>query len=487
LHRIIAAALFPGKARYNARMAFPPKFRTVFQKDELTVVLGASGVYALRMLGLYMALPIMSTWSAGLPGATPFLVGLSLGAYGLTQAIFQVPAGLLGDVRGRRIVVLLSLLVFAVGCAMVALATSIHWVVAGRLVQGIGAMASTLIALIGDVTREQVRTRAMALMGGVLGVAFAGGFLLGPLVSAKLGVSAVFGVAAGLSVLGILLFELLVPRRLVPGLRGATRARAASATPPWSWSEARSLLKDRSLLVLDGGIAALHAALTGLFVVIPFVLKDHLAPLELWKVYAPVLAAGLASMVWASQHADRPARTRAVLRVGASMLTLGLFCLAFFHRTFWGAAIPLGLFVVGFAMIEPVLASLLTRFTGRTARGTAAGLFNMSQFGGAFIGGALAGLLMPLGRGVPFAALGLLTGVWALALGWLRNPEDIAKSEIEAPGLDGTTWPELRAVLVSHAAILEAEWPGGTIVIVRHWARIVSADELTELIRKRAG
>jgi MFS family permease len=328
----------------------------------------------------------------------------------------------------------------------------------------------------------------MALMGGVLGVAFAGGFLLGPLVSARLGVSAVFGLAAGLSVLGALLFEVLVPRRLVPGVRGNRSARAAApATPPWSWSEARSLLQDRSLLVLDGGIAALHAALTGLFVVIPFVLKDYLAPLDLWKVYAPVLACGLASMVWASQHADRPARTRAVLRVGASMLTLGLVGLALFHRAFWGAALCLGLFVVGFAMIEPVLASLLTRFTGRTARGTAAGLFNMSQFGGAFFGGALAGLLMPLGRGVPFAALGVLTGLWAIALHWLRNPEDIAKSQIEAPGLDGETWVVLRAVLISHPAILEAEWPGGALVVIRHWARLVSVDDLAELVRKRTG
>lgn len=468
-------------------MASPAAPRSVFQRDELIVVLGASGVYALRMLGLYMALPIMSTWSAGLPGATPFLVGLALGAYGLTQAIFQVPAGLLGDVRGRRIVVVLSLLVFAIGCAMVATAPNIHLVIAGRLVQGIGAMASTLIALIGDVTREEVRTRAMALMGGVLGVAFAGGFLIGPLVSSKLGVPAVFTLAAFLSLVGAVLFELIVPRRLVPGLRGARRSRepGPNSTPHWSWSEARSLLHDRSLLVLDGGISVLHAALTGLFVVIPFVLKEFLGPLDLWKIYAPVLACGLASMVWASHQADRPDRTRKVLRGGALTLTCGLIGLAFLHRQFWGAALSLGLFVVGFAMIEPVLASLLTRFTGRTARGTAAGLFNMSQFGGAFLGGALAGLLMPLGRGVPFAALGALTGLWAIALSWLRNPEDIANSQIEAPGLDGDSWKDLRARLVSHPAILEAEWSGGALVRIRHWARLLTTDDLVELVRKR--
>ena len=457
--------------------------RTVFLPDELTVVVATSGVYALRMLGLYMALPVMSTWAATLPGSTPFLVGLAIGAYGLTQAIFQVPAGLFGDVRGRRLVILGSLVVFAIGCAIVAAAPSIHFVILGRLVQGVGAMASTLIALIGDVTREEVRTRAMALMGGVLGVAFAGGFLLGPLVSAKAGVPWVFGLAAGLSLLGAVLFEFLVPRRLVPGVRG-TRA-AAQATPParWSWAEARSLLHDRSLLVLDSGIAVLHAALTGLFVVIPFVLAEFLKPLELWKVYAPVLALGILAMVWGSHQADRRARTRSVLRFGAFTLSLGLLGLAFLHRTFWGTAIALGCFVTGFAMIEPTLASLVTRFTGRTARGTAAGLFNMAQFGGAFVGGALAGFLLHYGRGGAFLALGALTLSWAFALGWMRSPEDIADVSIEAPGLDGPAWAALRERLVSHPAILEAEWTGAHVAI-RHWARLVSPEDLSELVRR---
>ncbi len=476
-------------------MSPPATPRSPFHRDELAVVFGASGVYALRMLGLYMALPVMSTWAASLPGATPFYVGLSVGAYGLTQAIFQVPAGLLGDVRGRRIVVLGSLLVFALGCVIVANAHSIRVVILGRLVQGVGAMASTLIALIGDVTREQVRTRAMALMGGVLGVAFAGGFLLGPLTSAHFGVPAVFGLAAGLSVLGAVLFELLVPGHLVPRIGHVGLPRSVSATgesqpgvgkpaPPWSWSEAKSLLHDRSLLVLDGGIAALHAALTGLFVVIPFVLKEFFGPLDLWKIYAPVLASGLVSMVWASHQADRPARTRKVLRGGAVTLTIGLIGLALFHTTLLGAALSLGLFVIGFAMIEPVLASLLTRYTGRGARGTAAGLFNMSQFGGAFVGGALAGFLMQYGRALPFAALAVLTGTWAIALTWLRNPEGIAVSTIDAPGLDETRWQALRPRLVAHPAILEADWTAGGPVRVRHWMTLVTEADLATLVRE---
>ena len=231
-------------------------------------------------------------------------------------------------------------------------------------------------------------------------------------------------------------------------------------------------MNDRTLLKVFGVLFCLLA------------ISDFLKPLELWKVYAPVLACGLAAMVWGSQQADKRARTRTVLRTGAFTLSLGMLGMAALHRNFWGTTLSLGLFVVGFAMIEPTLASLVTRFTGRTARGTAAGLFNMSQFGGAFVGGALAGLLMPYGRGVAFAALGTVTLLWAFALTWLRNPEDIGDVTIDAPGLDGESWQVLRQRLVSHPAVLEAEW-NGALIVIRHWTRLVSRDDLSELVRRR--
>jgi hypothetical protein len=221
-----------------------------------------------------------------------------------------------------------------------------------------------------------------------------------------------------------------------------------------------------------------------LFVVVPFVLKDFLAPLDLWKVYAPVLACGMASMLWASRHADRPTRTRGILRGGAIAITLGLVGLALFHRLFLPAVLSLGVFVSGFAMIEPVLASLVTRFTGRTSRGTAAGVFNMAQFGGAFLGGALAGLVLPLGRWAPFALLAVFTGAWAVALSWLRSPEELETSNVPVPDLDDASWIELRRQLVAHPAILEAEWVAGFPVTIRHWRRLVTREELAQMVRR---
>jgi MFS family permease len=455
---------------------------SAFTRDELRVVLGTSAVYALRMVGLYMALPLMSTWASGLPGATPFLVGISLGAYGLTQAAFQVPFGILGDLRGRRLVVLLSLLVFALGSAVVAAGHTIFAVILGRLIQGVGAMASTLIALIGDGTRDSVRTRGMALMGLVLGVSFALGFLLGPLVSSRLGVPAVFGVSSVLALLGVVLFEVLVPARLVPHIVRGRRPRPG-APGSWSWTEARSLFHDPSLLVLDAGIFVLHAAVTGLFVVVPFVLRDRgVADLELWHIYAPVLGAGLVAMIVASRLADRPARARFVLGGGVLLITTGLVVLAALHRSVPWITLGLGLFVVGFASIEPLLASLLTRYTGRGARGTAAGLFNMTQFTGAFLGGSLAGLLLPLGRGAPLLALA--TGVvgWGFALRSLRDPGDLVDSTLPAEGLTEELWAAVHRRLVAHGAVLEADWTAGEPVRVRHWPDRVTIPELESLV-----
>jgi len=455
---------------------------TPFSRDELRVVLGTSGVYALRMIGLYMALPLMATWAAGLPGATPFLVGIALGAYGLTQAIFQVPFGILGDVRGRRLVIVISLLVFALGSAVVAWAGSIFAVIAGRLIQGIGAMASTLIALIGDHTRDEVRTRGMALLGLVLGVAFAAGFLLGPLVSAKAGVPAVFGAAAVLSIVGVLLFELLVPTRLVPHVVHGHRARPGSPGA-WSWSEAGSLFHDRSLLVLDAGIFVLHASVTGLFVVVPFVLKDRgVADLSLWTIYAPALAAGLVSLLVSSRIADRASRRRAVLAIASIAMIVGLAGLAAFHRDLGWTVVFLALFVAGFGAIEPLLAALLTLYTGRGARGTAAGVFNMVQFSGAFIGGAVSGLLLPLGRGAPLIALAVAIAAWAISLRLLRDPATLVETMLEAPGLDEATWGAVHRALVSRPAVLEADWTAGAPVRVRHWPDGVRREELAAVI-----
>jgi MFS family permease len=381
------------------------------RRDEVRIVLGAGGVYALRMLGLYMALPLLATWVAAFPGATHLHVGFCLGAYGLTQALFQVPLGVLGDLAGRRFVIVLSLLVFAAGSALAASATSVEQAILGRLVQGAGAMASTIVALVGDTTREEVRARAVALLGLPLGVAFGGGFVAGPIAAARFGVPAIFWVACALSTASALLFGIVVPRRLVAQARHAA-ARGAAAAPAWSWADASALARDPSLLVLDAGIGVLHACITGILVVVPFLMRERLADGDLWRVYAPVVAVGMAAMAWASHVAERPERVGPLMRLGAALLALALAALAALHAHFAAAAAALALFVAAFGILEPVLVAQVTRAAKPAARGTAAGLFSLAQFAGAFAGGLLAGRLLDAGRGAPFAALAVLAAAW---------------------------------------------------------------------------
>jgi hypothetical protein len=191
-------------------------------------------------------------------------------------------------------------------------------------------------------------------------------------------------------------------------------------------------------------------------------------------------------MVWASRRSDKRARPRAILALGATLLTVGLVGLALFHTRLAGVVPSLALFVMGFAMVEPLLASLLTRTTGRGARGTAAGLFNMAQFAGAFTGGALAGLLLPLGTAVPFLTFAGLLFLWGVSLIWLRDPGGLVVSAIAAPALTPATWTEVRQILIAHPAILEADWDDGAAVRVRHWEKLVSTAQLSDMIARAA-
>lgn len=407
--------------------------REGLRPNEWRLVLGTGGAYSLRMLGLYMALPILATWAGELGGATHVKVGLAVGAYGLTQAIFQVPFGVLGDIVGRRVVVFLSLIIFAAGSFVVSTATDIDRVILGRLLQGAGAMASTIIALIGDGTREEVRTRAMAVFGVIIGVSFAGGFLVGPQVAARVGVGGVFAAAGVLSLIAALLFQFLVPPRLTRDSIPAAAGGGANAAPSWSWGIARVLLREPSLLVLDAGIGILHASVTGAFVIIPFLLRAHLDDQHLWIAYGPAIAGGLAAMGWASRRAEVAGRARGILNLGALICIAGLVGIALFRSTLAPLAVSLAVFVIGFGMLEPVLAALLTRHTQRASRGTAAGVFNLAQFLGAFLGGVLAGRLMTVGTWAPFVAMAVLFGAWLALLGRLRQlPTQAAGSRPDA-------------------------------------------------------
>jgi MFS family permease len=397
--------------------AAPPGRRFAgFTGAEARVVFGAGAAYALRMLGTYMALPVLSPYAAALPGAAPLWTGLSVGAYGLTQAVFQIPMGLLGDRRGRGLVLALGLVVFGFGSWICAAAASAPVLVLGRLVQGVGATASTMIALLGDRTREAVRTRAMAAMGVLIGGAFAFGMVGGPAVAARLGVPWLFGFACVSSFVGLALLPWALHARTAAG--GAITASAPAAPAARTPSPAATLraLARPALVVLDAGILVLHLTLTALFVILPLRLAAHIAPAYQWRVYAPVLLAGFAAMALASRAAEAHRGRRGVLAAGSACLAAACLLLAR-DGGLGELAVALGFFVVGFACLEPTLAAQVTRHSEAALRGAAAGVFNTVQFGGVFLGGLAAGAALGGREPLLFLGLAVAQGLW-LAAGW---------------------------------------------------------------------
>jgi MFS family permease len=424
-----------GQAEYTARMSQTaespadsskpaPREFAGFLPSEARLVFGSSAIYALRMLGVYMATPVLSPYAESLPGSTAMWVGLSLGAYGLTQAIFQIPFGVFGDRFGRRRVLFVGLAIFAVGSVVCARAATAPVLVLGRFIQGLGAMASTMIALMGDGTRESIRTRAMAGMGILLGGAFAVGLVTGPVLSASVGVPSLFGLSAVLSVLGLAAVPFVIRRS---DMKPKTSARVEK---PVSMRGVLAVLAKPQLLALDIGILILHMGLTSIFVILPLRLHNLVPASQQWQVYAPVIALGLGALAISSHFAERPRGAKVVFTIGSVCLASGFVLMARGDGLVPLVA-ALALYVIGFASTEPALAAQVTRHAEAAVRGTAAGVFNTVQFFGVFLGGLAAGAALHRAEGALFLGIASVQLLWLLAA-W-RIPADNKKSPDAPP------------------------------------------------------
>lgn len=377
--------------------------------QEVRASASLASIFALRMLGLFLILPVFSVHARSIPGGdSPALVGLALGIYGLTQGVLQIPFGAASDRWGRKPVIVLGLLLFAVGSFIGAFAHDIYWTIIGRSIQGAGAISAAVTAFIADATREEHRTKAMAMVGGSIGLTFALSLVGAPPLYSAIGMGGLFGLTGFLGLAAIAVVLWVVP---------SAPARIQHDGP----APAASVIFDPQLLRLNFGIFALHAVQMSMFVVMPVLLVEraHLPLANHWWVYLPVVLVSFALMMPPIIVAERKSRMRALFLGAVGLLLVVQLGLMVHSPSLAWMVGWLLLFFVGFNILEASLPSLVSRVAPSSAKGLALGIYNTTQSVGLFAGGALGGLVAARwgAQGVFACAAGIMAVWWVIALG----------------------------------------------------------------------
>jgi MFS family permease len=418
--------------------------------SEKKAVFSLAGIYALRMMGLFMILPVFSLYADQLDGATPMLIGLAIGIYGLTQAVLQIPYGMISDRIGRKPVIITGLIVFACGSAIAAMSDSISGVIIGRALQGAGAIAATVMALTADLTREENRVAAMTTIGLSIGIAFSASLVLGPIFNNWIGVDGIFWLTGILAIAAVVLVKWVVPNPIV-----STFHRDAMTAP----EQIRSVVKNGQLLRLNFGVFILHLMLTATFVALPLALRDFAAlePAKHWEVYLPVMLVSLMVMVPFVVIAEKKRRMKQVF--GAAIMTLGIAQVVFMvmHHSLAGIVFSLFMFFIAFNVLEATLPSLVAKICSPDQKGTAMGMFSSSQFMGAFFGGVCGGWVYgQFGIQSVFGLCAALAVIWFMVAATMQSPRYLSSHLIKVGSVDEKRARQLVAELTRVTGVAEA-------------------------------
>lgn len=396
---------------------------------EIRATWSLASLFAFRMLGLFMVLPVFAVYGQELAGATPALIGLAIGAYGFSQAVLQVPFGFLSDRFGRKNVILAGLVLFALGSVLAALATDIYGVILGRVLQGAGAIAGAVMALLSDLTREEQRTKSMAMVGASIGMSFSLALIAGPMIAAWFDLQGVFWLTAMLAVVGMALTVWVVPDPRVQTVRD-NRPVAAQF-----WI----VLRQPELMRLNVGVFLLHMSMTAMFVVVPSLLleKAQVDKASHWQVYLPVLFASFVLMLPLMIAAERKQKVKQVFLCAIGLLVMSQLMLARWHDSLLSIVAGLLVFFWAFNLLESMLPSLVSKVASPALKGTSMGMFSTTQFLGAFAGGAGGGFM--LGHYGASAVYGLAAGmvvVWLLVAAGMKQPRKLQDYTLHIQNID---------------------------------------------------
>ncbi|MEE9358521.1 MFS transporter [Candidatus Vondammii sp. HM_W22] len=431
---------------------------------ESRAAISLAGIFSLRMLGLFMILPVFALYAEELQGVTPVLVGVAIGAYGLTQAFLQIPFGMLSDRIGRKPVIIGGLIIFAVGSVVAAQADTIWGVIFGRAVQGSGAIAAAVMALAADLTREQVRMRVMAVIGMSIGFAFAISLVLGPMLDSLIGVQGIFWLTSVLALGGIAIVVFYVPN--------PEESHFHRDTEPVAGQFGR-VLTDPDLLRLDTGIMLLHMILTSVFIAIPLTLRDSIGveSSSHWMLYLPVVVLAMGLMIPLVVIAENRRKMKPVFLSAIAGLIVAQLGFWKFQDSLYGTAFAMLLFFTAFNLLEATLPSLIAKTAPVVSKGTAMGVYSTSQFIGAFLGGLIGGWIHAhFGLGGVFLFGGAAATIWLLAASGMAPPNYHSNYLLKVCSMDEAQAAELQAEL------MDIEGVGDAVVVATDGVAYLKVD-----------